>query len=87
MPSTSDDNECENGSTEKFTRAQRKRLRKRKLKQQRRKIIGPLLPGSNDDSDHGSAEVVGNVPEAVRQNATSNVSGEISFKFSISICL
>ncbi|KAL3844682.1 hypothetical protein ACJIZ3_002085 [Penstemon smallii] len=64
--------------SEKPTRAQRKRLRKKKLKEaasQRRKIIGPLLPSSIGDSE--------NVPEeSVRQNAalepntTTDSSGE-----------
>ncbi|KAI3462673.1 hypothetical protein Pfo_019336 [Paulownia fortunei] len=79
LPSSSDDNEGENGGTEKLTRAQRKRLRKSKLKvaaSRRRKIIGPLLPGSSDDRNDGSVEVVGNVPESVRQNAATDVSGE-----------
>ncbi|KAK6152804.1 hypothetical protein DH2020_012443 [Rehmannia glutinosa] len=77
MPSSSDD-EGENGGTEKLTRAQRKRLRKRKLKEaasRRRKIIGPLLPpGSSDDKNDGGVEVVDNVPEGVRQNAATDVS-------------
>ncbi|KAL6952481.1 hypothetical protein U1Q18_050628 [Sarracenia purpurea var. burkii] len=49
--SSSDDDEGECGS-QKLTRAQRKRLRKRKLKRassHRRKIIGPLLPTNSDD--------------------------------------
>lgn len=74
LPSSSDDNDGEKGGSGRLTRAQRKRLRKKKLKEaapQRRKIIGPLLPGSSDD---------GNVAESVRQNAATEVSGEISFK-------
>ena len=66
--STSDDNDNDDGGesgTQKLTRAQRKRLRKKKLKEdasRRGKIIGPLLPSSNDDGDVG-----------VRQNAAENV--------------
>ncbi|KAL6512880.1 hypothetical protein OROHE_019670 [Orobanche hederae] len=74
-PSSGHDNEGDNGGTEKLTRAKRKRLRKRKLKEaalQPRKIIGPLLPGSYD----GKNDVVGNVPASVRQNAAIDISGE-----------
>lgn len=66
--STSDDNDNDDGGesgTLKLTRAQRKRLRMKKLKEdasRRGKIIGPLLPSSNDDGDVG-----------VRQNAAENV--------------
>ncbi|KAL2246829.1 uncharacterized protein LOC105158583 [Sesamum indicum] len=78
LPSSSDDSEGENGGSGKLTRAQRKRLRKKKLKEavsQRRKIIGPLLPGSSDDGNDGSVDLVGNAPESVRQNAATEVSG------------
>lgn len=68
-----------------MTRAQRKRLRKKKLKEaatQRRKIIGPLLtPGSNDgvEGSHGTVEDASNVAdEGVRDNVASNVSGDLS---------
>lgn len=68
-----------------MTRAQRKRLRKRKLKEaatQRRKIIGPLFPpGLNDgvDGSHGSAEDACNVAdEGVRENTATQVSGDLS---------
>lgn len=64
------------GGDGKLTRAQRKRLRKRKLKEansRRRKIIGPLLPASEDDTD-GNANDVSNAPE---QNAAANGLGEI----------
>ncbi|KAL6587748.1 hypothetical protein OROMI_000726 [Orobanche minor] len=74
-PSSGHDNEGDDGGTEKLTRAKRKRLRKRKLKEaalQPRKIIDPLLPGSCD----GKNDVVGNVPASVRQNAATDVSGE-----------
>ncbi|KAL6521595.1 hypothetical protein OROGR_018164 [Orobanche gracilis] len=74
-PSSGHDNEGDNGGTEKLTRAKRKRLRKRKLKEaalKPRKIIGPLLPGSYD----GKNDVVNDVPSNVRQNAAIDVSGE-----------
>lgn len=61
----------------KLTRAQRKRLRKRKLKEaasHRRKIIGPLLPGSNDDIDRSCGGSV----EGVRRNAATDFSGDHS---------
>ena len=51
--SSDDDSEC---GPQKSTRAQRKRLRKKKLKEsasRRRKIIGPLLPASEDDDGLG----------------------------------
>lgn len=73
----------DNSSDGKMTRAQRKRLRKRKLKEaatHRRKIIGPLLPpGSNDciDQSNGSVEDMSNVADGVRQNNDVSVSGEI----------
>ncbi|TXG59948.1 hypothetical protein EZV62_014521 [Acer yangbiense] len=60
-----DGSECE---PQKLTRAQRKRLRKKKLKEdasRRSKIIGPLLPTPNNDDDGGGE----NVSPSVRQNA------------------
>lgn len=63
-----------------MTRAQRKRLRKRKLKEadsRRRKIIGPLLADSNDPS-HGSVDDASDAAEGVRRNAVTNVSGDLS---------
>ncbi|KAL8528852.1 hypothetical protein ACS0TY_006347 [Phlomoides rotata] len=72
--SSSDDCTGEiSGTDQKLTRAQRKRLRKSKFKEatsHRRKIIGPLLPASNDDIDHNHGGV-----ESVRQNAATNVLG------------
>ncbi|WOK92244.1 hypothetical protein Cni_G00935 [Canna indica] len=47
----------DNVDTTSLTRAQRKRLRKRKLKEaasERRKLIGPLLPSSDQDLDEPS---------------------------------
>ncbi|KAL0395840.1 UNVERIFIED_CONTAM: Pathogenesis-related protein 1 [Sesamum calycinum] len=78
LPSSSDDSEGGNGGSGKLTRAQRKRLRKKKLKEaasQRRKIIGPLLPGSSDGENNDNVDLVGNAPESVRQNAATEVSG------------
>lgn len=52
-----------------MTRAQRKRLRKRKLKEdafRRSKIIGPLMPPPDDEGDSGGG---GNVSSSVRRNA------------------
>ncbi|KAL8528853.1 hypothetical protein ACS0TY_006347 [Phlomoides rotata] len=73
--SSSDDCTGEiSGTDQKLTRAQRKRLRKSKFKEatsHRRKIIGPLLPASNDDIDHNHGGV-----ESVRQNAATNVLGD-----------
>ncbi|KAK1589435.1 hypothetical protein Q3G72_034029 [Acer saccharum] len=71
--SSGDDDEDDNvhGSEcepQKLTRAQRKRLRKKKLKEdasRRSKIIGPLLPTPNNDDDGGGE----NVSPSVRQNA------------------
>ncbi|KAK0603583.1 hypothetical protein LWI29_006485 [Acer saccharum] len=71
--SSGDDDEDDNvdGSAcepQKLTRAQRKRLRKKKLKEdasRRSKIIGPLLPTPNNDDDGGGE----NVSPSVRQNA------------------
>ncbi|KAK2981203.1 hypothetical protein RJ640_030592 [Escallonia rubra] len=69
--SSSSDEEGECGS-EKLTRAQRKRLRKKKLKEaasQRRRIIGPVLPTANDDGDGEGAQVDSSCPQDVRRNA------------------
>ncbi|GJS03328.1 hypothetical protein Tco_0319836 [Tanacetum coccineum] len=59
--------EGELGGFEKLTRAQRKRLRKQKLKEaasHRREIIGPQLPGKGDDDQQS---------EGARQNAAQRV--------------
>lgn len=61
-----DDDEGELGF-EKLTRAQRKRLRKKKLKEaasNRREIIGPQLPGQGEDDQQS---------ESVRRNAAERV--------------
>ncbi|GMH06351.1 hypothetical protein Nepgr_008191 [Nepenthes gracilis] len=56
----------------KLTRAQRKRIRKKKLKEaaaHRRKIIGPLLPPTGNDFDAGDCDSTESGPQSVRQNA------------------
>ncbi|XP_042972356.1 uncharacterized protein LOC122304260 isoform X1 [Carya illinoinensis] len=77
--STSDDNgDGEPVRPQQLTRAQRKRLRKKKLKEdacRRGKIIGPLLPSTrNDVGDRGGGDgdVVEKEPPAVRRSATEN---------------
>lgn len=62
----------EGDEPKKLTRAQRKRLRKKKLKEAastHRKFIGPTLPGE------ANGDVAGEGPPCVRQNA-SNKPGE-----------
>lgn len=68
--SSSDENSGEKGGSEKLTRSQRKRLRKRKFKEsasRRREIIGPLLPNSKD----GGVDSVGKTLQSVRHNTAS----------------
>ncbi|KAL3526904.1 hypothetical protein ACH5RR_011560 [Cinchona calisaya] len=68
--SSSDADGEEGDGPKKLTRAQRKRLRRKKLKEaasRRSKIIGPLLPTTASDD---GVEVVGNEPPSVRQNAS-----------------
>ncbi|VFQ70282.1 unnamed protein product [Cuscuta campestris] len=58
----------------KLTRAQRKRIRRAKLKEaasRRRKIIGPLLPEASNEIGVSGAEMVEEHPLCVRQNASS----------------
>nr|GMC97095.1 uncharacterized protein LOC109177932 isoform X1 [Ipomoea batatas]GME17923.1 uncharacterized protein LOC109177932 isoform X1 [Ipomoea batatas] len=53
---------------QKLTRAQRKRIRRKKMKEaasRRQKIIGPLLPNASDVG----AEIADEHPPGVRQNA------------------
>ena len=77
--SASDVNDDSESGQQKLTRAQRKRLRKKKLKEdasRRGKMIGPLLPSMKEVGDDGCTG-------GVRQNAAENVdaasdkSGEI----------
>lgn len=77
--STSDDNgDGEPVRPQQLTRAQRKRLRKKKLKEdacRRGKIIGPLLPSTSDDVGDpggGDGDVVEKEPPAVRRSAAEN---------------
>lgn len=71
--SSRSDEEEENESqaeTQKLSRAQRKRLRKKKLKEdayRRGKMIGPLLPVSEDDGD--GVGLLQSEPQGVRENA------------------
>lgn len=58
--------------TLKLTRAQRKRLRRKKLKEdisRRGKIIGPLMPLSRNDGEGGCSSAVKERSPAVRENA------------------
>lgn len=67
--SSNGESEVGNDGSVKLTRAQRKRLRKKKLKEaasQRRKIIGPLLLGSTDEGSE-------NVSESVRKNVSVEI--------------
>ncbi|KAG2724108.1 hypothetical protein I3760_01G002800 [Carya illinoinensis] len=77
--STSDDNgDGEPVRPQQLTRAQRKRLRKKKLKEdacRRGKIIGPLLPSTRNDVGDlggGDGDVVEKEPPAVRRSAAEN---------------
>lgn len=66
--STSSDEEQE-GEAQKLTRAQRKKIRKKKLKEEairRGKLVGPLLPTSTNQC--GDPDVKD--PPAVRSNAS-----------------
>lgn len=67
-PKTADEDDASQSETQKLSRAQRKRLRKKKVKEdafRRGKIIGPLLPSSETDGV-GSLQCE---PEGVRGNA------------------
>jgi len=70
--SSDDEGEC---GPQKLTRAQRKRIRKKKVKEaaasRRRKLIGPLLPGGDDGSCDLSNEAQG-VPQNVGEPAASS---------------
>ncbi|GLT75379.1 hypothetical protein SLA2020_471100 [Shorea laevis] len=66
--STSEDNYEDDSEPQKLTRSQRKRLRKKKLKEdgrRRGKLVGPLPP----PVDHHAAGTLENEPVGVRQNA------------------
>lgn len=69
--STDADEEEGDDGPKNLTRAQRKRLRKKKLKEaasRRRKIIGPLLPDANEDAI-GEADVGVEEAQSVRENS------------------
>ncbi|KAB2617710.1 hypothetical protein D8674_013579 [Pyrus ussuriensis x Pyrus communis] len=62
---SSEDDGNDESEAQRLTRAQRKRLRKKKLKEdasRRREIIGPLLPSATDQCD--------NEAQGVRRNAS-----------------
>lgn len=74
-PAASDNDDGESESApQKLTRAQRKRLRKKKLKDDRKQLVGPLLPSPSLDSYGGCIEGGGGstgekCTQPVRQNA------------------
>ena len=77
--SASDGNDDSESGTQKLTRAQRKRLRKKKHKEdasRRGKIIGPLLPSTKEVGDGGCTGGVRRIA-AENVDATSDKSGEI----------
>lgn len=62
--------------TQKLTRAQRKRLRKKKLKEdtcRRKQVIGPLLPLTIDEGENG--------PPGVRRNASEEPGEMVNLYF------
>ncbi|WOH10203.1 hypothetical protein DCAR_0729668 [Daucus carota subsp. sativus] len=78
LSSSSSDGDGDVGGQQKLTRAQRKRLRKKKLRQaasQRRPIIGPLLPTTSSEADEG---LVLDETQPVRQNAAEGSQGPSS---------
>ncbi|EEF37120.1 uncharacterized protein LOC8283385 [Ricinus communis] len=80
--STNDNNGDSESEQQKLTRAQRKRLRKKMLKEdicRRGHIIGPLLPSSSNDIDDGTGAVKQDTP-GVRQNADESPGNENSQK-------
>ncbi|XP_054809750.1 uncharacterized protein LOC129311446 isoform X1 [Prosopis cineraria] len=63
--------EVQESESQKLTRAQRKKIRKKKLKEEairRGKLIGPLLPTNGDLDAHEGA----NHPPGVRSNASES---------------
>ncbi|KAG5528379.1 hypothetical protein RHGRI_029150 [Rhododendron griersonianum] len=66
--SSDDEGEC---GPQKLTRAQRKRIRKKKVREaasRRRKLIGPVLPGDDDGSGDLSNESQGVVRNAAEKS-------------------
>ncbi|XP_069150705.1 uncharacterized protein [Solanum lycopersicum] len=69
--SSSGDQETNHGP-DKLTRAQRKRIRRKKLKEassRRQNIIGPLLPTEESDLEGVNVSTPDEEPQGVRQNA------------------
>lgn len=65
-----------------LSRAQRKRLRKKKLKEEasrRGKLIGPLLPSSTSN-DGGPSDIAGNESQSIRENADEEHDGPQSVR-------
>ncbi|KAK4346685.1 hypothetical protein RND71_033024 [Anisodus tanguticus] len=59
-------------ASEKLTRAQRKRIRRKKLKEaasRRQNIIGPLLPTEESDGKGKNVSTTEEEPQGVRENA------------------
>lgn len=74
--SSSGDQESDHGP-KKLTRAQRKRIRRKKLKEaasRRQNIIGPLLPTEEGDHKVVSPSTIDEEPQGVRQNANETES-------------
>ncbi|XP_057981905.1 uncharacterized protein LOC131167106 [Malania oleifera] len=76
-PSEEEEGDADTAGPKKLTRAQRKRLRKQKLKEEasrRRKIIGPLLLSTSQDDafQHGPPGVRRNAAEEPRTSAIDN---------------
>ncbi|XP_009761593.1 uncharacterized protein [Nicotiana sylvestris] len=70
--SSSGDQAYDHGPDEKLTRAQRKRLRRKKLKEaasRRQNIIGPLLPTAENDRKGENVSTTEEEPQGVRENA------------------
>lgn len=69
--SSSGEQESDHGP-EKLTRAQRKRIRRKKLKKaasRRQNIIGPLLPTEESDDKSVNVSKTDEEPQGVRENA------------------
>ncbi|XP_062177971.1 uncharacterized protein LOC133882773 isoform X2 [Alnus glutinosa] len=87
--SACDDTDGESGPRRKLTRAQRKRLRKKKLKEdasRRGNIVGPLLRPSTSESEGGDVEteppdVRRNVAEKKVDATAANSAGPLCYVF------
>ncbi|CAN4083051.1 unnamed protein product [Withania somnifera] len=74
--SSSSHQESDHGP-EKLTRAQRKRIRRKKLKEaasRRQNIIGPLLPTQESDGKGVNVSTTNEEPQGVRENANETES-------------